>query len=397
MNDTSPRAIFSFVCIGHAVNHMFMLFYPTVVLVLEGEFLRTYGDLIILFLGAQIMFGAGALPAGWLGDKWSPRAMLAISFIGTGLASVALGFAQSPSQIGLGLTVLGFFASIYHPVGIAVLVRTAKYRGRALGINGVFGQMGMATAPAIAGFLTTMFSWRVAFIAPGVLSILVGIAFLILVRHIPPATTRARQPGEEAPNMRPILFLFTVLLVISACEGLTFQSVSVAMSKLLEHRVSFLEGALWKVGAANALVFCFGAIGQLTVGFLADKFPLKRLIIVIFALQAPLLFIAAMAWGWSLIVAVVAMATVVSGIQPAIDSMLAHVVPVEYHARAYGIRLITSLGVATVGIGMVGLVFDYTGDFKWMFIALGCVAALAVAVSTLFPGAAQAAGSKTGS
>src|SRR3990170_6423917 len=108
-----------FLNIGHTLDHLFLLIYPTVVLAMSPEFGRSYSEMLPLALGGFIAFGAGSLPAGWLADRWSRRGMMIVFFIGIGAASIVTGLVQAPWQIAAALTLMGLFAAIYHPVGIA--------------------------------------------------------------------------------------------------------------------------------------------------------------------------------------------------------------------------------------------------------------------------------------
>lgn len=72
------RRVIGFVNLAHLVDHKFMLIFPTAVLAMEADFGRSYGELLALSLGGFIAFGAGSIPAGWLGDRWSRRHMLGV-------------------------------------------------------------------------------------------------------------------------------------------------------------------------------------------------------------------------------------------------------------------------------------------------------------------------------
>src|SRR5262249_32270822 len=157
------------------------LLYPTVLLVIEGYWGMSYGDLLSLSLGGFVLFGLGALPAGWLGDRSGGGHMMVVFFVGTGAAPVATGLARGPRGLALGRAAIGLFGSIYRPVGTAWLVRNAANRGRALGWNGISGSIGLAAAPFVAGALTQVISWRAAFIIPGALCTAVGVALLCFV------------------------------------------------------------------------------------------------------------------------------------------------------------------------------------------------------------------------
>lgn len=108
----------SFSSLAHTYSHLFTLLYATVVLVLEREWGLSYAELFALSIPMSVLFGAAALPAGWLGDKWSASGMMALFFLGVGGCSILTGFADSPFGIVLGLSGIGLFAAIYHPVGI---------------------------------------------------------------------------------------------------------------------------------------------------------------------------------------------------------------------------------------------------------------------------------------
>ena len=92
----AARLALVFSSVGHSYAHMFMLLFPTVVLALERDWQQPYGVLMMLMLPGSILFGAAALPAGWLGDKWSAPKMMVIYFIGTGAAAVAASETTAP-------------------------------------------------------------------------------------------------------------------------------------------------------------------------------------------------------------------------------------------------------------------------------------------------------------
>src|SRR5215212_2120519 len=177
----NKRALAPFINLGHFLDHLAMLVFPTVVIALGREWDRPYAELLPLSLGGFIAFGAFAIPSGWLADHWSRYKMMAVFFFGIGLALFCTGFAQTSWQIAVGLTVTGMFASIYHPVGIAMLVAAPKNLGMALGWNGLWGNLGLAFAAVVSGALMDTWGWRTAFFVPGLLSIAAGVAFLLLV------------------------------------------------------------------------------------------------------------------------------------------------------------------------------------------------------------------------
>src|ERR1700752_4148866 len=81
-----------FINFAHAIDHYVMLILATVVIELTTVYGWSYAELIALGTPSFIAFGVFSLPAGWLGDRWSRRNMMALFYFGCGpsLASAAL-------------------------------------------------------------------------------------------------------------------------------------------------------------------------------------------------------------------------------------------------------------------------------------------------------------------
>src|SRR5260221_3964138 len=115
MTARSARLSMGFSNVGHFFSHLLMLLYPTVVLALEGRFGLTYGELLSLSIPGYILFGAAALPAGWLRDRWSAEGMMVVYLVGTRAAALPTRFADRPVELALRLTLIRLFRSIYPP------------------------------------------------------------------------------------------------------------------------------------------------------------------------------------------------------------------------------------------------------------------------------------------
>ena len=373
---------------GHALSHLFMMIYPTVVLALEVEFSQPYHVLISLMLAGNILFGAAALPAGYLGDKWGAINMMVVFFLGTGLSAILVGFANNEIQIVLSFALVGFFGSIYHPVGIAWIARTINNRGKALGINGVFGSAGMGIAPIMAGILTDFFSWRAAFIIPGIFCVTIGVILLIfsfkgLIQEYDPEVERDIPESSEGDMKKGILLLlFTV-----ACTGLIYQATSFMLPKLIEMRLSdFLGDGLIGVGAMVSTIYFLSGGMQLFGGWMADRFQLKRVYLICWVLQVPLLIIA---WflNTALIFPVLAMMVVANTIgSPAENSLFARYSPPKWRSTAFGVKFVLARGVAALAVPLVSWAHKLVGEFTWLLVALAIVAVVAAMLHRCCPG-----------
>ncbi len=372
---------------GHSLSHLFMMIYPTVVLALEVEFSQPYHVLISLMLAGNILFGAAALPAGYLGDKWGAINMMVVFFLGTGLSAILVGFANNEIQIVLSFALVGFFGSIYHPVGIAWIARTINNRGKALGINGVFGSAGMGIAPIMAGILTDFFSWRAAFIIPGIFCVTIGVILLIfsfkgLIQEYEPEVERDIPESSEGDMKKGILLLlFTV-----ACTGLIYQATSFMLPKLIEMRLSdFLGDGLIGVGAMVSTIYFLSGGMQLLGGWMADRFQLKRVYLICWVLQVPLLIIAGFL-NTALIFPVLAMMVVANTIgSPAENSLFARYSPPQWRSTAFGVKFVLALGVAALAVPLVSWAHKLVGEFTWLLVALAIIAVVAAIVTLMLP------------
>src|SRR4030081_1110495 len=132
-----PGTVISFINGGHFIDHYAMLVFAAGGIGMGPALNIPYGELLPYATPGFVMFGAGSLLTGWLGDRWSRRHMMAVFFLGIGISLILVGLVQTPLQLGAALLAVGLFASIYHPVGTAMLVAHADKLGRQVGINGV--------------------------------------------------------------------------------------------------------------------------------------------------------------------------------------------------------------------------------------------------------------------
>jgi MFS transporter, FSR family, fosmidomycin resistance protein len=387
MNFRSAVLALVFSSVGHFFAHLLTLLYPTVVLVLEAKWDMSYGDLLSLSLAGFVLFGLGALPAGWLGDRWNAEHMMVIFFVGTGGAAIATGLTDGPVALAFGLAAIGLFGSIYHPVGTAWLVRNAVNRGRALGWNGISGGIGLAAAPFVAGALAQAISWRAAFIVPGVLCVTTGVLLLCSVRGGQVMTTAVDRRPDPPASRRDVTRTFVVLSFTMLADGTISQAIPIALPKAFAEGLTGLtDGGTLDAGGLVSLVFIVAATAQLVGGWLADRFVMKAVYILAWAVQAPLLVVAAGAHDVPLLAAMMAVNYLGVLATPAENAILARYTPAQWRATAYGAKFLLALGVSTVGVKLVAITYDRTGSFTLLWLTLAGGAAFVAAAALFLPG-----------
>lgn len=382
----SARYALAFSCLGHAYSHLFAPIFYVVVLTLEHEFALTHGTAVALIVVGNVLYGVAAPFAGWLGDRWSTSAMVGVFFVGTGAGMIATGLARSPFEISLGLAATGLFASIYHPVGIAWLVRNARSWGKALGINGVFGGVGPAVAALSAGALIEVAGWRAAFIVPGMVVLATGAAFYLMWRLgkiVESAEDRRPTPHASRSDM---VRAFLVLSITMLCSGLIYQATQPALPKLFAERVTnYLQGGVLGVSMLVSLVYLLSGGLQVLAGHLADRYPMKPVYVACFALQVPLLLLASSLGGGPLVAVAMLMVSINVGALPAENGLVARYSPKDRRGLAFGLKFILAFGISGFGVQMEGLFYDLTGGFRWLFTVLAAFAVVGCAAAMLLP------------
>jgi len=374
-----------FLNVGHTLDHLFMLIFPTVVLAMAPEFGRPYSEMLPLALGGFIMFGAGSIPAGWLADRWSRRGMMVVFFIGIGCASMLTGLARSPWQIAAGITLIGTFAAIYHPVGIAMLVSGRDKVGRVLGVNGVFGNLGVAFAALIAGALAHWFSWRAAFMVPGIVSIAIGIGFAVTVPEVKPSAKAATGRPKQVFSRGLLARVFSILLVTTLCGGIIFNSTTVAMPKIFDEKLTALVDTTLGIGLLVSGVYVLAAMAQLVVGHLLDRDTIKSVLVPIVALQVPLLVAAAFFDNYVMLLIALAMMFFIFGQVPINDAMVAAYTDERWRARALAVRYVVSFGASALAVPLIALMYRYSSDFRYLFFVLAAMAATMFCAALFMP------------
>jgi MFS family permease len=391
------RLHFYFLNAGHFIDHLLMLVYATVAaLVLTQEWGMSYAALVPYATPGFVAFGILALPAGWLADRWSRQGMIAVFFIGIGIASVATSLATTPVEMAIGLFVVGAFAAIYHPVGLALVVQKFAKTGTAIGINGVFGNLGVGSAALITGYFIDNGGWRAAFIVPGILSLLIGLAYTALfwndiisangTSHTGDKAASARA-GEPAPPIAPrdvIVRLLAIVFFTTAVSGIIFQSTTFALPKVFEERLTGIAGSATLIGWLAFIVFAIASVAQVIVGYLLDRLGPRPVFMGATAIQV--VFFAAMPGltDWPALLVALAFMLGAFGQIPINDYMIGKMAKSELRASIYGARYVVTFAVLGAALPLIAWVHQGWG-FDMLFKILALAAAVTFAAVALLP------------
>jgi predicted MFS family arabinose efflux permease len=367
--------------VAHAVDHMFLLIFATAIAGIAAEFgFARWEDLMPFGVGAFVMFGLGSLPSGRLGDLWGRRAMMVVFFFGIGASSLLASLTQGPWQLAAALTLIGTFASIYHPVGIPMLLQRAQRPGATIGINGLSGNLGIAVAAALTGLLMQWLGWRAAFAIPGVACLALGVLFL---RLVPPETESPakRKGGAQVRLSRAeVARVLMVMTLASATGGILFNVTTNGNAQLLTERFRGVMNDPATLGLLLASVYAVASLAQVVVGRLIDRVALKPLYLGIALLQVPVLLFSAREQGWPLYAGMLAMMVFIFGAIPFTDAMIARYVDDHMRSRVAGMRLAISLGISSLAVWLLGPLVKGMGFDKLLVVLAGVALCTALTV-----------------
>lgn len=383
--DALSRRTIVFVNVAHALDHFVLLVYPTAVIAMAFELGLDYAALIGLSTGAFVAFGLFSLPMGWIAERAGRRNLLAIFFFGCGGALLGLSTASTPMVLAGWLLVLGIFSAIYHPIGSAMLVSHARKLGRDLGWNGVWGNLGAGLASGVTAAIAAWLGWRAAFIVPGLVCLMAGIAFLRMVPGDGEARAASKATAPTIPVSRPALLLAIFAVAIIA-GGMIFNVTTISLPKVLDERLG-LPLPLALTGSLATVVFLFGALTQLLMGRMVDRFSLPVIFAGLALFQGLGLGMAALSTGVPLLFGLVLAMAAIYGQVVVNDAMVARYVPAHLRAKAFSVRYFLGFTVSGAAVPFIAFTHAY-GAFPAV---LGAAAVFGIVVFLCAVGFALAA------
>jgi len=364
------RATHTLLNFGHAIDHMFLLIFATAVSSIAMEFgLERWEDLMPYSVTAFFLFGVGSLPSGKLGDHWGRRPMMLVFFFGMGLASVLVGLANSPLHIAWALALLGCFASIYHPIAIPMLIQDTQRPGWTIGVNGLCGNLGVALAAVITGYLVKYQGWRMAFFIPGLVCIACGVLFW-LVTPRETASPARQKTAPQAGSSASIAKLLLIMTMASTTGSLLFNLSTNSNYELLSHRMHEISQDPAYIGTLLGLVYGVASLTQLLVGHWIDRYPLRKLYMAVILYQAICITLATWVDGWLFYAMQFLFMAGIFGAVPFTDAMIARYVDDSQRSRVSGMRLTVSLGGSSLAVLLIGPIVKQAGFTALMGVML---------------------------
>jgi len=373
---------------AHALTHGYLLIFPAVLLLLQKEFSIGYLKLGAISNIMSLAYGLGALPGGLIYNRLGPKKLFLLCFLGSSMACFLVAVSTNLISFTLGLALIGALGSVYHPMANALITAKVREYGKALGIHGAVGNLGLALAPFATGILGSYLGWRytyICFALPGIV-----LAIWACFVDMSPNTESQRNPqpiGMRKSNRRDFWIYFSLPLILiylaNMLHGFCSQGAITFLPTFLAKRTSLHILSMDPVamgGILSGIVLFLGVFGQYAGGVLAQKPHLERHFLFVSLLLLP--SILSLSFTTDVLLLMLAPIYFILNffLQPMSNALLAHTTSLEMRGTAFGIFFFAAFGLGSLASSFSGYVAQTFG-LRWVYLGLGSSAFLLIWVA----------------
>jgi MFS family permease len=322
--------------------------------------------------------------AGRLVDKWGPRRVMLVGIVLAGAALIGLSYVTTMGTFYLfyGFNALGYVLGGPLPNQVLLSRWFDRARGKAMGIAYLGIGVGGAIVPVLAFALTQSYGWRGALRILGALMIVAALPAAWFVREpaVEPRAASAPVPSLSGLLSRPAFYFLMIgsMASIGAVGG-TIQNLALYLRLDRQFPQATIDSTL-------SLILIGSLVGRLFMGWLADRWAKKHVMLLIYVIVAasiPPLFYAPTP-------ATLGICAFMFGIGLGGDYMIIPLMAAELYGvailgRVMGVVL-TADGVAEAMVPMiVATLRDQTGSYTNGFLVLVALAAIGAAAVACLP------------
>ncbi|MBW1705178.1 MAG: MFS transporter [Deltaproteobacteria bacterium] len=389
MMNSRDRRILVITCYGHFMSHFNMLVFPAVVLPLAGRLNMDMAQVLGMSFWMYLLFGLTALPWGMAADRWGAKPFMLLFYFGAGISGFFAAFwIDAPGGLAVCLAAIGLFSGIYHPTGLGLISKEMERVSLGMGYNGMFGNLGLATAPILTGIVNWLWGPQAVYLVLGGLN-LVGLALMIAF----PLTQSRLTKGATSGEGDGLLGAFLILLVAMMLGGIAYRGSTVILPAYFEIKnqgifqalstfVGFELSSNLVATAVTSLVFLVGTVGQYTGGRVAERFEPRFCYLIFHAVTVPAVFLMAIVWDLPLVALALVYFFFLLGMQPIENTLVARFTPKRLHHSAFGTKFVLTFGVGALAVKMIGVI-KVTWGIEAVFPALGMVSLALVGIILL--------------
>ncbi len=373
-----------YINIGHFLDHFMMLIFAKAAFDAGRHFGLSYDEIIIYGTLGLFLFGAAAPLAGWLADKYSRSLIIIIYPFGVSLGAFLCFLSSSPIMLGFSIGVIGFFAAIFHPVGIAMLIRDSNKVGIRLGVNGVWGNMGVAAAPVLTGFIILNSNWQLSFLVPSLICLIFGIAQLRGFKEIDIQEEKTKQKISNGlvEGWKIVLLSLTMTTLAG---GFIFGSLTFLIPRIFEVNLSGISVDIAITGLLAGIVYAIASLSQVGVGYLIDRYSPKIILGFVGIGQFLLIYLSSLYIDYALFFVMLMAMFFVFGQVPITDAILVRYVDDQWRARILSVKFLINLCAGASVLPLVSVFLGYGYTFSDLLTILSCLAIFVVISAYMLP------------
>ena len=287
-------------------------------------------------------------------------------------------------MLGFSIGVIGFFAAIFHPVGIAMLIRDSNKVGIRLGVNGVWGNMGVAAAPVLTGFIILNSNWQLSFLVPSLICLIFGIAQLRGFKEIDIKEEKTKQKTSNGlvEGWKIVLLSLTMTTLAG---GFIFGSLTFLIPRIFEVNLSGISVDIAITGLLAGIVYAIASLSQVGVGYLIDRYSPKIILGFVGIGQFFLIYLSSLYIDYALFFVMLMAMFFVFGQVPITDAILVRYVDDQWRARILSVKFLINLCAGASVLPLVSLFLGYGYTFSDLLTILSCLAIFVVISAYMLP------------
>ena len=342
---------------SHLSVHALMLALPSLIPIIRNEFnvgLDTLGFVVTI---SAFMFGLGAIPAGWAEKRFGGRQLLLLYQIGSSLSALLVALSSSFEMMIVGLGLMGFFCSIYHPAGLTLISHRVTKLTKGMAIHGIFGSTGSALGPILATAVAAIVSWRSAYAVLGTFNGILAISTFLVI----PYRKRTEIPDDEFANNerntnKPALILY---FLTNAFMGMAYYGLTTFMPIHFAENTNAIFpniSANMKAGLFPTMVFVAGIGGQLVGAKVGEIFHKPTALVWIILINIPFFILMGYTTDLLLVISSLFLGVAYFSNQPIGNTLIAKFTHNQNRGLGYGISFFLSFGIGSLAAGFSGII-----------------------------------------
>ncbi|HDQ13757.1 MAG TPA: MFS transporter [Sediminispirochaeta sp.] len=373
----NEKIILSLVSAAHFFTHFSMLAFPAMVMPLSRDLGLPISEVVGLSFWMYFFYGVLAMGWGWMSDKWGHKPAMGTGMLIAGIGLILAGINPSLSLLPASFALVGIGCSSFHPAGTALASQGIRERGRAMGISGIWGSVGMALVPFLVGLSNFLIGWRGGMVVLGAVGIILGVGSFLAPFTVEKDSDQTTTQVLANSTATKLFALFALAMVFG---GILFRSFTLILPAFMEFRLGNISAMLrtWisehlflleDASAFNTLsanvvttfVYIMAIVGQHIGGKIADRYDLTKAYFFYFFSGIPFLIGATLLESWLLIPATGLFALFLLGMQPIENSLVAFLTPARWRSVGYGLKFTIVFGAGSFGVKIVSFVEESYG------------------------------------